>query len=243
VSPRLRRPSTGTTDGIDAARDHEHGFTVVELLVAMSLTMVIGTMLVLTFGQAVRAVVSADARGADAQVARVALDNTTKALRTAVDPDGMGDGVVDLKAFEVAAPEEVVFYAALGNRTAGVTADAPPVKVRIWRDGTVLRQSVTQPVTAASTTTWTGATTTRMVARDLVPAAVRPTFTYLAANDTAVDAAQRSISSLPVDGAGAVTTAARPDIGSVEVWVSVNSSVARNTPTSAVARVTLLNRE
>jgi type II secretory pathway component PulJ len=226
------------------ARDAaEGGFTVVELLVSMSLTTVIGTMLVLTFSQAVSAVVGADARGADAQVARVALDNTSKALRTAVDPDGKGDGVVDLPAFEVAGPEEVVFYAALGNRTGTATADAPPRKVRIWRDGALLRQSETLPVTSGSTTSWTGATTTRIVAIDLVPAATRPTFTYLAAGDTAVDAAQRSVSTLPVDGAGAVTAAARPDISSVEVWVSVSSSARRTTPTSAVARVTLLNRE
>lgn len=221
----------------------EGGFTVVELLVAMSLTLVIGTMLVLTFSQGVAAVISADARGADAQVARVALDNTTKALRTAVDPDGKGDGVVDLPAFVVAAPEEVVFYAALGNRTGGATADAPPRKVRIWRDGTLLRQSETLPVVSGATTSWTGATTTRIVARDLVPGAARPTFTYLAANDTAVDAAQRSVSSLPVDGAGAVTTTARADIRSVEVWVSVSSSTRRTAPTSAVSRVILMNRE
>lgn len=219
------------------------GVTVVELLVAMSLTLVIGTMLVLTFSQGVAAVISADARGADAQVARVALDNTTKALRTAVDPDGKGDGVVDLPVFEVAAPEEVVFYAALGNRTGGATADSPPRKVRIWRDGTLLRQSETLPVVSGATTSWTGATTTRIVAQDLVPGAARPTFTYLAASDTAVDAAQRSVSSLPVDGAGAVTTAARADIRSVEVWVSVSSSTRRTAPTSAVSRVTLMNRE
>lgn len=217
------------------------GVSLAELLVVMMLVLVLGTMVVTTFLQGANAVFASDARGADTQQAKIATENVSKLVRLAVDPDGVGVGT----AFVTATPFDATFYAALGNRGGYPNADAPPKKVRIWLDGSgVLRQQVIDPVVSGVTVSWPGSGTTRVVGRDLLTGtSATPLFTYLAAGDTGAGADGVAVTSLP-NTSGSVTTATGlAAIEAVEIWVGVTTQPAkRSTATTAVTRVTLLNR-
>ncbi|GAB2694320.1 hypothetical protein GCM10027194_30660 [Thalassiella azotivora] len=219
--------------------ERDAGFTLVELMVVMTLLMVIGAMLVMTFVQGTGAVFASESRQRDSLQAKVALENTTKALRTAVDPDGDGP----LVAFEVAQQNRVVFYAALDNRGSYPSVDQPPRKVEIWLQDGTLRLRTTMPAAGPTGTTWPGTGSTRIIGTNLRSGAgVVPLFTYLAAGDTYTDSTGRAITSLPTAG-GAVTGTARESIEAVEVWVAAQSSSKRTNETTVVSRVTLLNKE
>ncbi len=233
--------------GGDPGRDD--GVSLVELLVVMLLTTLLGGMILATFVRGADAVYSADARGSATETTKVVTENLARSLRLAVDPDGTGS----LTAFATATPTEATFYAADGTKTTALAspspaasptlrADAPPVKVRIWLDASgVVRQTTVPPVTdAAGTTTWTGAGTTRVLARHVVTGG-RPLFTYLAAGDTP-NTSGVTTTSLP-NSAGTVTGAtALAAIKSVETWVTIRSTKTKTaSTTTAVGRVTLLN--
>lgn len=221
---------------VEAAADEGAG--LVELIIVMALTMILGTMIVMTFVQGAQAVYVSDARGAETEQAKIATENLSKQLRLAIDPDGAGT----LTAFQTARPYDVTFYAAGGNRTSTVGVVAPPQKVRIWlgSDG-VLHQQVIPPVVSGTTTTWPGTGSTRTVGVDLVPDSL-PLFTYLAAGDRGAGGNGVTTTTLPNTG-GTVTGTALTSIEAVEVWVSVTSKGSqKGSPTTAVTRVTLLNR-
>lgn len=216
----------------------DSGAGLVELIIVMALTMILGTMIIMTFIQGAEAVFVSDARGADSQQAKLATENLSKELRLATDPDGAGP----LLAFNVASKYDVTFYASVGNRTSTVGVVSAPQKVRIWLDNTgVIRQQVIPPVTVGVNTTWPGSGTTRVVGVNVVTNNL-PLFTYLATGDTGTAANGVTVTSLPTT-AGAVTGAARADIQAVEIWVAVLSpGTHKGSPTTAVTRVTLLNR-
>jgi hypothetical protein len=222
----------------DGALRRDDGAGLVELIIVMGLTMILGTMIVMTFIQGTQAVYVSDARGADTAQAKLATENLSKQLRLAIDPDGAGM----LTAFTTATPYDVTFYAASGNRTSTVGVVEPAQKVRIWlsEDG-VLHQQVIAPVVTGGVTSWPGSGSTRTVGVDVVPGSL-PLFTYLAVSDQTPGDNGVTETTLENTG-GAVTDEALTTIQAVEVWVAVKSSGSRrSSPTTAVTRVTLLNR-
>ena len=72
----------GRADGSD------RGTSLVEVLVVMGLMGLIGTLVMTLSISTAKALRGADERGADTQQVRVALEAVTRALRSAVDPDG-----------------------------------------------------------------------------------------------------------------------------------------------------------
>lgn len=217
----------------------DSGITLVELTVSMTIMMIASTALLYAFVQGMNASMVSQSRTADALTAKTATENATKALRTAVDPDGAGVG---MKAFESAGPEDVTFYAALGNRTGLPAADTKPVKVRIWRDGAQLKITTIQSsVNGSGTVVWTGTGSTRIVASDLVSTG-NPIFTYLASGDLTASTTTTPTTSLPLSGSN-IAAAALNNIDAVEARVSIQSSSRRGTPTTATSRVALLNKE
>jgi type II secretory pathway pseudopilin PulG len=217
----------------------DSGITLVELTVSMTIMMIASTALLYAFVQGMNASLVSQSRTADALTAKTATENATKALRTAVDPDGAGVG---MKAFESAGPQDVTFYAALGNRTGAPAADGKPVKVRIWRDGAQLKMTTIQSsLNGSGTVVWTGAGSTRIVANDLVSTG-NPIFTYLASSDLTTSTTTTPTTSLPRTGNN-VAASALNDIDAVEAMVSIQSSSRRGTPTTATSRVALLNKE
>ncbi|NLT54110.1 MAG: hypothetical protein GXX79_05990 [Actinomycetales bacterium] len=213
------------------------GVSLVELLISMILVSVLGTMIVTTFIQGANAAYDSDARTADTQQAKILTENTSRMLRLAVDPDGTGA----LTPFEVATPDEVVFYAADGNRSGAPSADTPPSKVRIYRDGDVLKMNVKTAVVVGATTSWPGTGNTRTIGTGVANGSL-PMFTYLAAGDIGVDADGVAVTSLDnVDGT--LASGALGDVEAVEIWVKVaTKSTTRSIGTTAVTRVTLLNQ-
>lgn len=217
----------------------DSGITLVELTVSMTIMMIASTALLFAFVQGMNATMVSQSRTADALTAKTATENVTKALRTAVDPDGASVG---MKAFESAGPQDVTFYAALGNRTGAVAADTKPVKVRIWRDGAQLKiTTVASSLNGSGTVVWTGAGQTRIVASDLVNTG-DPMFIYLAGADLTSSTATAPTSSLPLAGDN-IAASALNDIDAVELSVTIHSSTRRGTPTTATSRVALLNKE
>ncbi|PIE26750.1 MAG: hypothetical protein CSA58_07615 [Micrococcales bacterium] len=213
-------------------RGSDDGLTMTELLVATVIMMIASTALLYAFVQGMNASIVSSSRTADAMTAKTATENATKALRTARDPDG-ADG---LKAFELAAPDEVIFYAAL-NRGPSDT----PARVRIYRDGTELKMNTVEGSTnpATGTLQWTGAGSTRTIGQDIV-AGSTPVFAYLTKPDPASGQTEPTQSLLT--SGGKIADSALNDIDVIEVSLSMNSSSRRNTTTTTISRVSLLNK-
>ncbi|RJK96773.1 PulJ/GspJ family protein [Vallicoccus soli] len=238
----------------------DEGTSLVELLVATVLTALLGAALVTTLLQGMRTTQLSDSRTANGQAVRTVLEAMTQALRTAADPS-TAPGV---DAFVAAGPTDVTFYAALGNRTGAIGADVPPSRVRFWFAPTgsglgEVRQTVVPPDPGSTLTaaTWSGAGTTRVLARSVVaPTAGCPLFVYQRRSDapTAPCPATRlavdtSTSTVPVAADGSVAAANLSRITAVEVWVTVRTdslggsdpSSPRRATSTGVDRVTLLN--
>lgn len=214
--------------------------SLAELLVTIGLLSIVGTLVLSTFVRGLATSRNSDARSADGAAARIALEDMTKQLRAAVDPDGDGP----LLAFETATPTDVTFYAAVGNRSSEPAADGPPQRVRFWLDTAeraVKSQVVKGVLGSGGATTWPGAGVTRVLARGAAVPQPRPVFTYLGAVDQTLNADNTTRSSLLASG-GALTAEGRSSVDAVEIWLTLQTDTGgRRVPTTAVSRVTLLN--
>jgi Tfp pilus assembly protein PilW len=105
----------------------DSGMTLAELLVAMGLSLVLGTMATTFFVSALHATNRALLTNQDTADARVTLDDWTAKLRAAgwLDPNTQTD------RFEEITPTKIVFYANLTNRATADSTLSKPTKVAL----------------------------------------------------------------------------------------------------------------
>lgn len=103
--------------------DREAGITLAELMVAMGLSMILGTMTVMFFVGASRAGSRTILTNQDTGDARVTLDSWTSMIRVA----GWLDLPNQVDRFELITPTKIVFYANLNNRNANDLSNVQPV--------------------------------------------------------------------------------------------------------------------
>ena len=113
-------------------RSGDAGITLAELMVAMTLTAIVGTMSTSFFVGASHAGNSTIATNQSTADARLTLDNWTGMLRVAgwLDPTGKAD------RFEEVTPTKIVFYANLANRNTASSVATAPTKVALLLDVT-----------------------------------------------------------------------------------------------------------
>jgi type II secretory pathway pseudopilin PulG len=221
----------------------DRGASVVELLVVLVLTAVLGTLVAATFVRGLDTTRNATARNIDAARAKVALEEMSKQLRTAVDPDGP-DGT--LHAIETGTATDVTFYSAVGTLSETPTADSLPRKVRYWVDTNTaqLREEVVDGVRVGAAPSWPGPARVRTLARDLVLPQPRAVFSYFGEDRNAVPDREGSRKALIAVGVTGLTETARKATDTVEMSLAVRSSpVKRARPTSVISRVTLMNHD
>lgn len=229
------------------------GISMVELMVAMTVTLVLGAMVSMFFVQAMQATRKSDGRNEISSQGRVAMDSWSKLLRTVEDPDLAGT----LPRIQVLEPNRVVFFASLDNRTAvpngaGVInygSDALPIKVELWLDsatGQLRERRTTGARDASGTASWTATPTERVVARGVsqttTPGGTTvPLFTPLAGSDLDTNADGFSDSTVPGAG-GTLTQAQLGAVDGVEVAFQVRAGTGRTgTPQTFVSRITFVN--
>lgn len=114
-----------------AGRPGDAGVTLAELMVAMTLSMVLGTMTVLFFVSASHLGSRTILTNQDTSDARITLDSWTSMIRVA----GWLDLPNEVDRFELITPTKIVFYANLGNRNASDLTNVQPVtKVALMLD-------------------------------------------------------------------------------------------------------------
>ena len=192
----------------DARRDD--GFTLIEMMVTLGLIgLVVGILMVFTTGT-LRNARHTDGQQTDLRAAQVALDATSRSLRSAVSINTLP---VTL-AFPAASAKSVSFYANNGTVTGPVTNAGPTLK-RIYvntADSTLVEESTPatiNPLGSATPYTWSTANmTSRVLARNVLnPQPRRPD---LAGAQTAGGPVfsyfDRSGALVPQDASGTVTT-------------------------------------
>jgi hypothetical protein len=114
-----------------ARRPVDAGITLAELMVAMTLSIILGTMTVLFFVSASRLGSRTILTNQDTSDARVTLDSWTSMVRVA----GWLDLPNKVDRFEQITPTKIVFYANLGNRNASDLTNVQPVtKIALMLD-------------------------------------------------------------------------------------------------------------
>jgi prepilin-type N-terminal cleavage/methylation domain-containing protein len=156
------------------------GFSLVELLVTITISTVLGALLTGVVISTLRTSAGTRARVADLDSARVAMDSMTRNLRTAIAPAQLGASCTGCTApfltFTAAkplAPCGVTFWANLGNAAAG-QVDRPvkfsyvlePAASGLTADLVEYRQQPDGPSGVASS--WTGATVRRVLINGIV---------------------------------------------------------------------------
>jgi prepilin-type N-terminal cleavage/methylation domain-containing protein len=148
----------------------EDGYTITELLVAMTVGVIVVTAAFALLGQAFPLSATTRARVESTQRGRVALDQTLTLLRSQVCINGIRPPVT------VAKDNEVVFTMNLGNESAA------PEQRRLVFSGGVLKEEV-YPATTGGPRDWQFATTpsrTRAVAHGLARQGTTPFFRFYA---------------------------------------------------------------
>lgn len=233
-----------TVDVSASRRPGEEGSSLAELLVGIMLMGIVGVLLTSVFSAAINTTLRTSARTTDTNTLNIALATTTKALRTADDPDE----ALLLPRFQGAAANEVTFFAAVGNRgtvaAAGRYNDTLPARVRFTYDATTrqLLEQVTPGVTLANgNLAYTGTPRTRVLAEDVV-AGSAPIFSYFFLSTPAAPGAPQTEQQMTPPTGASLSAADRDRISSVEVRLTVQSTPSRRTTsTTSLARVTLLN--
>jgi prepilin-type N-terminal cleavage/methylation domain-containing protein len=225
----------------------DSGFTLTELLVAMTVATVLGAMVCTFFLQATSASRKADGRTEVAAQGRSAMDSWSTLMRTAEDPDAKGS----LQRIESLLPEEITFYAGLDNRATEPGADGildpsddrPPLKVRLRYDPMsrrLLEYRSTPETDDAGNVTWPQLTVVRVLAENVATVPGRRVFTGFAATDGTQTPQGFSISTVPVDAAGAVTAPGLPGVVGVEIAFQIAPGTGRvGDPAVFVNRITL----
>ncbi len=239
---RLRR-------SVPDARVHDdEGMSLVELLVAMAVTLVLGAMVSMFFIDATQATRKTDGRNEISSQGRVAMDSWSKLLRTVEDPDLAGT----LPRIQQMDANRIVFYASLDNRTAVPNAsgainyatDGLPIKVELWYDATTkeLRERRwTGTRDALGVASWTGTPSERVVARNVGLVGTRPLFAPLRNTDVDTNADGYSDSTIP--GAGtALTSASLSLVDGVEVVFTSSAGTGRTGAVQTfVSRIAFVN--
>ncbi len=245
MSARLHR-------ALRAARHDDTGISLVEVLVTMVVSSVLLAAISAMVINGVRTADAANQRNDATAQMRTATDRMTKQLRTAASYDG------SVKPFIVAERERVGFYAKLDtldlSRADVASQEQVPSVVWLWtRNGAggtrEVCQQVYRAVPSGAGFTWpagaqspTATRTCQVVARNLSRTPARPLFTFLKATDATMRADGSSVSTVPVDGAGAVVGNDITTIGSVEVWMESSVRTQDTVQDHAtVARVTFIN--
>jgi len=235
-----------------AAQDADAGISMVELVVAMAVTLVLGAMVSMFFIQAVQQTRKVDGRNEISSQGRIAMDSWSKLLRTVEDPD-LGGTLPQIQQME---GDRIVFYASLDNRTAVPDAagaidyatDALPIKVELWLDTSTNQlheRRWTGARDAAGVASWAGTPSERVVARNVglvaAGAGTRPLFTPLRSTDVDTDADGYSDST--VTGAGMnLTSAALSTVDGVEVAFTATAGTGRTgTVQTFVSRIAFVN--
>jgi Tfp pilus assembly protein PilV len=162
----------------------DDGLTLVEVLVTLALTTLVGALTFQLLILGIRSTGSTSVRQDNAGRARVAIEAMSKNLRTAIAPSQFKDmtctaGCTATTALTAAGPSSVTFYANIN----GVAS--PPSRITYAVTGTTLVETVQAPVVASATqysycTPGAGcAVRTRTLARRVVaPTAAAPLFAY-----------------------------------------------------------------
>jgi len=207
--------------------DDDRGFTLVELLVTMSIFSVVMALLT---GSAIflqRSINETDQRFDDLAQARVTMDATSKWLRSAITVERAGS-TIDTQPFTEARRSRVDFIA---NVRVGGASSAPRRVVLEVVNGNQLREQVWRgTINAAGEWSQTGSPITRILARGLTDTRL---FTYFDADGT--DLTPSTDTAMP--------EAAREQIRRVGIAISVRQAPNVGVPASQLTtRVTLPNQ-
>lgn len=201
----------------------DRGVTLVELVVAASLTSLVAALTVGVFTGALRTLRHSSVRNATAADVRVAMEQLTRELRVATVPDG------DPAALVSATPTALSFYTAI-NRTG---TDVYPYRIDYTYDGTCLRATRTPSVDAAGTLDVTRAATTC-----LLRTTIGPTFTYYRSGAISVN----GIETPAIDASAGLSVAELAATRSIEITVTgQNAQDTDIAGTQLRSRVTLTN--
>lgn len=166
-------------DHADTADDADAGFSLIELLVTMTLTLIVGSiataMLVATSGQAA----STGSQSLTVSRARIALNSIISLLQSADTPTGNPGAAAN--RFDTMTATQLVFYSDVNNRSAQNTRTAP-VKVSLQLSSTQVIESLYQPTstTAGGTSNYPSnpTSTVTLLGGDTATMAAGSTFTY-----------------------------------------------------------------
>jgi len=219
-------------------RRDDQGFTLVELLVVMTLMGLVLGLIATLVSSTLRTSSRARVAATDTSTAATSMDRLTRDLRMAIAP------TASTQAFTSASDSDVTFYTALGTEPA-------PLLVRWWLDAAgVLRRSETRPTGNVPPYTWSGTpNTTSIVARGVVVDVSAPLFRYL--NPTNAIVSIGCYERTPAPNPCATPLAASPNVSAtdlalvaaVDVRLAVRSSAADSGIGSVQqSRVVIVNR-
>lgn len=203
-----------------ARRSRDEGLSLVELMVTMSLMVLVVSFAAATLITVNRNLMLNRNREDSLRVASVAMQNMSKALRSATPLDVAGSPPTRETAFVQALGKEATFYTSLGG---------PLRRVHYFIDGAgnLVEETVLARPGSAPYWDFTGQTASQRVVGSKVPAAAAALFVYL--DDTG--------SAIAPPGTDAV---ALTQIRSVDVTLTVQAdSVARVAPVVVTTRVSL----
>lgn len=122
-------------------RQADHGVTLIELLVAMSLTSILLVVISTVYLTSLRAMGQERARTSMTGEARIAMESVARRARVAIRPSGETNAIVTATA------TQLVLYSAV-NTTSGV--DAAPLRAEYFVQGNCLMEARTPARTLAS---------------------------------------------------------------------------------------------
>ncbi|MDP9416622.1 MAG: hypothetical protein M3P48_02035 [Actinomycetota bacterium] len=225
----------------------DRGATLAEVLVASFLLGIVGTLVMQVSVQTSRVVVTAAERGGDVQDARSATAAITRALRTAVDPDGSGPKRAFLDSSEPDAtlqsdPRQVAFYASIDEQHPCRQGLPALFRYELLPSGDLVEEVRLQAAPPATTECAAFSTTkSRVLARGLATTG-RPLFTYLAATDVTTNPDGTTVSSLTSALAPKLEPADVDKVAAVEIWLSPTvTAKGGGRPVTVVDRVALPN--
>lgn len=211
-------------------RRGDDGVSLMELVVTMGITVIVGTMATLFVINAYHLTYRSVSNNQDAATARIALDSWTQKLRVA----GWIDPTVKVDRFEEITPTKIVFWANLNNRQNGSLTPDPTIKVALWLNvlTTVTVAGVQVPEGQLLEAVWSNGPGNPPLVRQLAEVA-RPTGSwmfqpYSKANtgvDTTVDYCKNTSTNKMVNGlCYQLTKAVSQSQGTIDPQLSCNGA-------------------
>ncbi len=200
----------------------EGGFTLVELLVAMAIFTIFGTVVVRISESFMSTSVNAQQRMDNIGNAQGIMDRLTSEIRAAVSCACGGSTASPIASADA---NDITFYANLGGSTG-------PTEVQFTLSGTTLKEVDTPADSGGTAPNWTftGPPKTIMVSTDVVNDATNPLFTYF-------DQSGTQITTTPLNPGSSPSSTA---IESVGINLAVQGTIAGSS-VSLADRVHLLN--